>query len=1729
MKMRILFYAPPKGHDLYNQAYQAYNAVKDCVKECSWNNDVSLDFSEMDFAETGKSCRPSDDVIACVSYGDKVTEKIADRERCFAGIPVFALTGTVPKSGTNIFPLLPSPQTSGFLLARGIANIVKHERPSEKRHDRKKILFICLKVTDLEDSERKKSFETTIKAHCVCDFEFLAYKSDEAQRVVCNVKEKKPDVVAVFGYGNGLTELVSGILQNCPQTIVLCDFNFSEKDLDSCSSSNSCGSDVKHNIDNGRLSCLCLKKCREGELVSGKEVFTELVKEVLKSISEGIVEGNGVTETRKNLLEWIPEIKYFQSSFGNFLFRGDHVLCYPIWQHTSNRDKIIDTDRDNVRPGLAEIVSDKLNRAGRKVEDWKSGKIKSEKELLKGLGMILSADPFYVEKFVFGCCNPIPSQEEPYIFYCSPDVKNEESSFKFFFEDWFSKLVMRSKQTEGDVQPLQINLHGEDVVDNGTWRLYGIVGHESPTADRWWHIPLWSVICGKDKTIYKGKLSAICVGMSENRTVNSIKLIGKRPDVNIQRVWEVYDSLHAGDFVDGANGVAYLFPYDGGDAIDFSARCIIWVSSKLMAYEIKILSNILNMAFSAIADKRAQRKIIESSLKSAIGSIMSRNGSHNIGSHVLAALSHNVGTMPDDQMLYQYIQHRMDYIATATTERPSWCQSTMFVGEMVKRFLSQRHLLNFICKSEGLRGYEFQSDTAKAKTMGGRIRLHVRKVSVKKAVESDGRARVELDEVVRDFIKYGDWHGTGCESKPIDLNGDVSLAIPGGIVGQHAFFTIIENIIRNSAKHDWSSPPQRTHNLKQQKDSDKIGDLDIFIDFEEKREHVEFFIWTRLSDVFAADVFAELSVTNKVGNNNNNYNSWFLSLSPNRVEQLLSSLQEEDVAVQQRETNSAIDLNTTDEHHENSEGVFKKRTKKIFEVMPGDWPFHNLEIPPKKDCVLNVSKDYGLEDEGSLQNAIKPQSKGNEGDLIRFDLLPLHQRQQVELETGFIDVKGNLRRENWGLAEMKISAGYLMKAELAKIGGLDRREYDWDKMLIRPCCMQDKNWMMGTADKICGAIKGNVWHLGYNFSVPKSKMILLLVDDKSEKWGGIAEKLSSVLDNGGGDIETLLAHSGIFIRKLSETSVQDELNYEYILLDEFQDDKREWMLPFRVIAARGRAKSFEDKVPLFQLFQMDDDTPRPKRVESVVDYLSIVIEGRASQPEKLADVIKRDICTCWVRHLQNQRGLKQLRLEVLVEASTDSKSGQSLITDEDVVEFAFNEGIFGALETYKLIAPESDREANKEFIEALMSLGKYAQDGAVVNKLVFDRQSEADKPRVEIIKRQLRDWAKLFADRHVGIVSEKFLCDESERVTNVEKLKRDLEELDSQLDRVEDEASEEYRKINDKCREIQNKIDEVSKGGNSHIAHLIGYLDSYCEQIKKLLSKYAEEIATLPAGFSKSSRAGGVKDLDWTEANVSKDAEKRIRYVRHGATINPHDIYLEALSGTQSYLSTLERTSRADYPLLSRLIENAILRVLIVDERSREFLDKHAAMEADFARMNIFVADDKKVDTELAILVASDGKDSVPSDSNAPVPLVTGVQDKCRVMLKSRTIFNARTGYIHDKSSTARLDAIKSAQKRYHDRYDIIVIHQGIIDKWLPGASHDKNKVASFLDALKQVFRFVVITTGRGTPANIPASGRVLPFSTIQTTLFRKYPEKMILIDAIMNILPVKAKKEQKQ
>ena len=262
-------------------------------------------------------------------------------------------------------------------------------------------------------------------------------------------------------------------------------------------------------------------------------------------------------------------------------------------------------------------------------------------------------------------------------------------------------------------------------------------------------------------------------------------------------------------------------------------------SVKLDYLKLRLLINVVTRFFSIINGSIHGQLLRISNTKSAIGSIMSRNGSHNIGSHVLAALSHNVGTMPDDRVLYQYIQQRMDYIATATTERPLWRQPVMFVAGVMRQFLIQRHLLDHISGSEGLHAYQFQN-RAVLPDQKETIRIHVRRIQV----DGDGSDRswesngfLDKNSLVSNFIIYSeDEKPSADELERIFREEDLSVALPWGIVGSHAFYTIIENVLRNAAKHEWS---------RLDKEKQKNRSLELYIDFRDNPDKglVECRIW----------------------------------------------------------------------------------------------------------------------------------------------------------------------------------------------------------------------------------------------------------------------------------------------------------------------------------------------------------------------------------------------------------------------------------------------------------------------------------------------------------------------------------------------------------------------------------------------------------------------------------------------------------------------------------------------------------------------------------------------------------------------------------------------------------------------------------------------------------------------------------------------------------------------
>lgn len=195
------------------------------------------------------------------------------------------------------------------------------------------------------------------------------------------------------------------------------------------------------------------------------------------------------------------------------------------------------------------------------------------------------------------------------------------------------------------------------------------------------------------------------------------------------------------------------------------------------------------------------------SIKSAVAAIMSRNMSHNLGSHFISNTKNYFSALIDKEVdevanyrgvrhALQYIQERMDFIATITSTDiyPYGVVNAkaQFFDELTPDDFGKRHyqksynfLLDYLVLSENI---------SKQSWLGDRS-----------SILSAGEKRMRL--------QIGHWNGTGEpeywnseenseeENRKRDDILGINFAIPGGILGRHALFSIVENVIRNAAKH----------------------------------------------------------------------------------------------------------------------------------------------------------------------------------------------------------------------------------------------------------------------------------------------------------------------------------------------------------------------------------------------------------------------------------------------------------------------------------------------------------------------------------------------------------------------------------------------------------------------------------------------------------------------------------------------------------------------------------------------------------------------------------------------------------------------------------------------------------------------------------------------------------------------------------------------------------------
>lgn len=218
---------------------------------------------------------------------------------------------------------------------------------------------------------------------------------------------------------------------------------------------------------------------------------------------------------------------------------------------------------------------------------------------------------------------------------------------------------------------------------------------------------------------------------------------------------------------------------------------------------------------------------------SVVAGIASQSLSHNIGSHALSdprLFDPNVGA--DGEALrdfHQYLQGRMDFVAQLISQTPPQPEPLYFWSDLLGEFFRQRLLLNRLVADRSVEGVNLSFV----------IELPVSPMSSEEVIvvcenrkEAFAKLKEDCEQTRRHYIYPEEnasvqvqWRQVLCVSwKEICLalglditsgvpvriaNGvplagpleDILVAIPGGSVGRHAFYSVLENLMRNSVKY----------------------------------------------------------------------------------------------------------------------------------------------------------------------------------------------------------------------------------------------------------------------------------------------------------------------------------------------------------------------------------------------------------------------------------------------------------------------------------------------------------------------------------------------------------------------------------------------------------------------------------------------------------------------------------------------------------------------------------------------------------------------------------------------------------------------------------------------------------------------------------------------------------------------------------------------------------------
>lgn len=245
---------------------------------------------------------------------------------------------------------------------------------------------------------------------------------------------------------------------------------------------------------------------------------------------------------------------------------------------------------------------------------------------------------------------------------------------------------------------------------------------------------------------------------------------------------------------------------------------LYFASTRLIERDaLKEMATLLSDKLIDVVFERVQKEAI----KSAISSIMSRNMSHNLGSHYLyytktylEDLANSCGEKGPDirgaAKVLGYMQARMDYLATiiSNDRYPNGAVNfkSQIYDELTIDDFSKRHFKNYSDRCKRTTNFLLSNLVMSENFTRGSILKN--SASCEQNMENKFHPiRIQVmywnEEENSYEIFTGSSHSPKMD-KERGIKNDLSklnISLPGGTMSCHAFFNVIENFIRNSAKY----------------------------------------------------------------------------------------------------------------------------------------------------------------------------------------------------------------------------------------------------------------------------------------------------------------------------------------------------------------------------------------------------------------------------------------------------------------------------------------------------------------------------------------------------------------------------------------------------------------------------------------------------------------------------------------------------------------------------------------------------------------------------------------------------------------------------------------------------------------------------------------------------------------------------------------------------------------